>query len=92
MQWCYWRLMVTCSNQTNLAIKGIIALEAVSVMAERLGNQTARANYSSIAHNYLDFWEQQSIVTSADPPHTNLAYNENNTYGECSSFSRLVPV
>lgn len=69
-------------NQTDLAIKGIIALEAMSRIAQLTGHKDDSTRYSKIAHEYLDFWQAHGIVGDASPPHTNLQYNTNDTYGK----------
>ena len=78
------------SNQTNLAIKGIIGIEAMSQVSTRIGNTAMAANYTSIAKNYLAFWQQHGIASSATPPHTNLAYDNNTTYGMALAQTKLV--
>uniref|UniRef100_A0A093V053 Glutaminase A n=1 Tax=Talaromyces marneffei PM1 TaxID=1077442 RepID=A0A093V053_TALMA len=45
------------SNQANLAIKGIVWIQAMSVIANLAGNTVDATNYSSIASNYVtDTW------------------------------------
>jgi len=74
------------ANQTNLALKGIIAIEAMSEIASKTGNSADAANYSNIAHEYIGQWRQMAVVSSADPPHTNLDYQDDNSHGECSWY------
>ena len=45
------------ANQTNLALKGIIGIEAMATIANLTGNMDTAANYSSIAHNYISEWQ-----------------------------------
>ncbi|KAK3170913.1 hypothetical protein OEA41_002997 [Lepraria neglecta] len=71
----------TLANQTNLAIKGIIGIQAMSVIANLTGNAADAANYSSIAHDYITQWQTLGIAMDADPPHTTLAYGMNDTHG-----------
>ena len=40
------------ANQTNLAIKGIIGIKAMSEMAAIVGNSSAAANYSVRLHGF----------------------------------------
>jgi hypothetical protein len=70
------------ANQTNLALKGIIAIEAMSEIALKTGNSADAANYSNIAHEYIGQWQQMAVVSSADPPHTNLDYQDDSSHGE----------
>ncbi|GJN67884.1 hypothetical protein PLICBS_001926 [Purpureocillium lilacinum] len=69
------------ANQTNLAIKGIIALEAMSQIAKKTGHKTHAANYTEIAHEYLEFWTNHGINHNAEPKHTVLQYDNPDTYG-----------
>lgn len=61
------------SNQTNLALKGIIGLRAMSEIAQLTGNEDT---FGSIASDYLEKWQGFGINKDANPPHTTLAYNE----------------
>jgi restriction endonuclease len=72
------------ANQTNLALKGIIGIQAMSVIAQRIGNTADATNFSTIAHNYINEWQQLAIVTTASPPHTNLDYQDNTSHGKIS--------
>lgn len=68
----------TLANQTNLALKGIIALKAM----EQIGNLTGNAvTYGATADDYLTQWKGFGINTAANPPHTMLAYNSPDTHG-----------
>ncbi|TQV95275.1 glutaminase GtaA [Cordyceps javanica] len=69
------------ANQTNLAIKGIIALEAMSQVAERAGHGDKKQHYSDIAHDYYDFWADHGINRNTSTPHSTLAYNDMESYG-----------
>lgn len=71
------------ANQTNLAIKGIIGIEAMAAIANMTGNTADGANYSSIAQSYITQWQTLAIAqTSANwtLPHTTLNYGANDTY------------
>ncbi|KAN0113464.1 hypothetical protein V8E52_007745 [Russula decolorans] len=50
--------LLTISNQTNLAIKGIIAIKAMSVMNEVAGQSGA---YSTIADAYYAQWKSHAL-------------------------------
>ncbi|KAH9951659.1 DUF1793-domain-containing protein [Amylocystis lapponica] len=67
------------ANQTNLAIKGIVAIKAMSSMAAIVGNSSASASYSSIAASYVQQW--QNFATSTDGKHLTLAYGNESTWG-----------
>ena len=67
-------------NQTNLAIKGIIGIEAMAQIANRTGNAADGANFTSIAHSYVSQWQTLSLAAGANPPHTTLNYGNDSTY------------
>lgn len=68
-------------NQTNLALKGIIGIEAMSQLSSLI-NQTADAqNYTTIAHDYITKWQALGINTAANPPHAILNYGNTTTWG-----------
>ncbi|TVY25220.1 Glutaminase A [Lachnellula hyalina] len=69
------------SNQTNLALKGIIGIEAMAVIANLTGNSADSSNYTSIAHDYISKWQDYGIAHDAVPPHTTLGYGLNDTHG-----------
>ncbi|TVY48886.1 Glutaminase A [Lachnellula occidentalis] len=68
-------------NQTNLALKGIIGIEAMAVISKLTGNNADAANFSNIAHDYIKKWQEMAVVKDANPPHTNLAYQDSNSHG-----------
>lgn len=68
------------SNQTNLALKGIIAIEAMSVISHLTGNEYDRQQYTNIAHDYITKWQNFAIVND-EVPHTSLAYGDDKSYG-----------
>lgn len=69
------------ANQTNLALKGIIGIEAMAVIANLTGNTVDGSNYTNIAHSYISQWQTLGIAADANPPHTTLAYGQNDTHG-----------
>ena len=77
-------MTISCRNQTNLALKGIIALEAMSQIANLTNHADDGAYYSEIAHDYIDQWQVLGINSTADPPHSTLSYNEPESHGKCS--------
>ena len=72
-------MLNSCSNQTNLALKGIIGIEAMAVIAILTSHPTDPANYTRIS--YISQWQNLAIAYSATPPHTTLSYGQNNTHG-----------
>ncbi|KAL2198179.1 hypothetical protein P885DRAFT_34650 [Corynascus similis CBS 632.67] len=68
----------TLANQTNLAIKGIIGLKAMSRIARLTDNED---KYGEIADRYLEGWKELGINSQANPPHTTLSYGDNDSHG-----------
>ncbi|TFK92183.1 DUF1793-domain-containing protein [Polyporus arcularius HHB13444] len=69
----------TLANQTNLAIKGIIGIKAMSQIASLVGDTTRANNYSSIAASYQTQW--QNFALSSDKTHLTLAYGNSASWG-----------
>lgn len=67
------------ANQTNLAIKGIVGIKAMSQIASLLGDSTRANNYSSIASSYVN--QFQTLARSSSGPHLTLSYNNANSWG-----------
>lgn len=68
-------------NQTNLALKGMIGLEAMSKIAHLVGEQGDSQNYTNIAQDYMTKWLALGINNDANPPHASITYNNASTYG-----------
>ena len=88
----------SAANQTNLAIKGIIGIEAMAQIANRTGNVVDGQNYTKIAHDYITKWQQLGINYNATPPHTTFQYGNQssysllyNLYGDRELGLQLVP-
>ncbi|EPS26858.1 Glutaminase A [Penicillium oxalicum] len=69
------------ANQTNLALKGMIGIQAMSVIAEETGHADDAKSYSNIAHDYIAQWQTLAINSKANPPHTTLSYGDENSHG-----------
>ncbi|KAI0545945.1 DUF1793-domain-containing protein [Xylaria curta] len=69
----------TLLNQTNLAIKGIIGLQAMSYIAKVAKNTADATDYAEIAKSYYDQWEYFAIEPSHK--HTTLAYQWRSSWG-----------
>ncbi|KAJ5220115.1 hypothetical protein N7468_009319 [Penicillium chermesinum] len=69
------------ANQTNLALKGMIGIQAMSVIARETGHTADATNYSSIAKDYIGKWQDLAINKDASPPHTTLSYGDSNSHG-----------
>ena len=66
-------------NQTNLAIKGIVGLQAMSNIATIAGDTASAQNYSSTASSFYSQWEEFAIDPSER--HTVLSYQWRSSYG-----------
>ncbi|KAJ7684052.1 hypothetical protein B0H17DRAFT_941147 [Mycena rosella] len=67
------------TNQTNLAIKGIVGIKAMSVIAGILGDSEKSSNYSSTADSYIGRW--QSLAINPDQSHLTLSYGNSSSWG-----------
>ncbi|KAL0949421.1 hypothetical protein HGRIS_009482 [Hohenbuehelia grisea] len=67
------------ANQTNLAIKGIIGIKAMSQIASLLGDTARASNYSSIASSFVTRW--QTLALSSDKKHLTLSYGNSASWG-----------
>jgi hypothetical protein len=69
------------SNQTNLALKGIIGIQAMAVISNRTAHAEDASKHSSIAQDYITRWQTLGVAQNANPPHTTLSYGANETHG-----------
>ncbi|CAD0051768.1 unnamed protein product [Aureobasidium pullulans] len=71
------------ANQTNLALKGIIGIEAMAMIANLTGHTADAENFTSIAHDYITKWQGLGIApaTNGSLAHTTLAYGMPETHG-----------
>ncbi|KAJ5530624.1 hypothetical protein N7527_004017 [Penicillium freii] len=69
------------ANQTNLALKGMIGIQAMAVIANWTGHTADAANYSSIAKDYITQWQDLAIAKDANPPRTTLSYGDTASHG-----------
>lgn len=80
------------SNQTNLALKGMIGIQAMSVIAKETGHTADAANYSKIAHDYINKWQTLAINKNVTPAHTTLAYGDANSHGKLQAHETILIV
>ncbi|EIW62031.1 DUF1793-domain-containing protein [Trametes versicolor FP-101664 SS1] len=66
------------ANQTNLAIKGIIGIKAMSEIAAIQGDTAKASGYSSTASQYAQQWEK--LATSTDGTHLTLNYGNTTSW------------
>ncbi|RDW86226.1 glutaminase GtaA [Aspergillus mulundensis] len=69
------------ANQTNLALKGIIGIEAMSVIAGLAVDSEDANNLTNYAHDYIETWQTLGISRSAAQPHTTLSYGSDSSHG-----------
>ncbi|KAH7139099.1 glutaminase GtaA [Dendryphion nanum] len=69
------------SNQTNLALKGMIGLQAMSEIATIANNPRDAERYNKTAHEYITQWQTLGINHNDNPPHSILNYNNMTTHG-----------
>ncbi|PCH41119.1 DUF1793-domain-containing protein [Wolfiporia cocos MD-104 SS10] len=67
------------ANQTNLAIKGIIGIKAMSEMSFTNGDNTAGSSYNTTAYQYVEKW--QSLAMAPGGLHLTLAYGNDSSWG-----------
>ncbi|KAI0854373.1 DUF1793-domain-containing protein [Daldinia vernicosa] len=72
------------ANQTNLALKGIIGIKAMSEIANVVGEKADSRWYSNVAEEYIDKW--QDFGLSKDKTHAKLAYT---WYGSWTTIYNL---
>ncbi|KAI5296272.1 hypothetical protein KEM52_004751, partial [Ascosphaera acerosa] len=60
---------------TNLALKGIIGINAMSELADLLGKSEDRAYYKGIADVYIRKWQSLALASDGESMHAKLAYN-----------------
>ncbi|KZT27177.1 DUF1793-domain-containing protein [Neolentinus lepideus HHB14362 ss-1] len=66
------------ANQTNLAIKGIVGIKAMSVIANLTGDSSKADNYSSISSSYAEQFLE--FATSTSGHHLTLAYGNDSSW------------
>lgn len=86
-----WITVHYCRNQTNLALKGIIGIEAMSVISDLTGRSHDSSNQTSIAHDYIDRWQVLGVAQDANPPHTTLSYGVNESHGMSNDYGENFP-
>ncbi|KAI1002759.1 Glutaminase A [Podosphaera aphanis] len=69
------------ANQTNLALKGIIGIQSMAVIANLAGNDADSNMYKNIAQDYISKWQALGVAHDEMPPHTTLSYGQNSSHG-----------
>lgn len=67
----------TIAHSTNLALKGIIAIGAMGIIARAAGNSADQSTYSSAAASLIGQWAQ--LGQDASQAHLDIAYTESDT-------------
>ncbi|KZV70716.1 hypothetical protein PENSPDRAFT_607027 [Peniophora sp. CONT] len=68
---------IPVSGQTNLALKGIIAVQAMSRICSLLDDSTNEEKYSSRAKSLYSQWSAQALTSDG---HLRFSYNETNSF------------
>lgn len=71
----------TLANQTNLALKGIIGLRAMSEIADLTDHADDAESYGKTARDYIAKWQGYGINSAAKLPHTTLSYGDGESHG-----------
>ncbi|KAI1081380.1 glutaminase A [Whalleya microplaca] len=69
------------ANQTNLALKGIIGLRAMSEIAKMTGNTVDADTFGDNATSYIAQWQTLGINSAANPKHATLSYDDPDSHG-----------
>ncbi|KIJ70075.1 hypothetical protein HYDPIDRAFT_78948 [Hydnomerulius pinastri MD-312] len=69
------------ANQTNLAIKGVVGIQAMSVISGLLGDTASQQNYSSIVQSYVPQILAFATSTDGNLNHLELAYGNETSWG-----------
>jgi hypothetical protein len=79
------------ANNTNLAAKGIVALEAFShICVAADGEPTSCTHYSKAARGFVDTWVKEGLEQKP-APHYKIAYNFPNSYSIKCVATRCLP-
>jgi hypothetical protein len=73
------------ANNTNLALKGIIGIRAMSEISELVGETEDAKKYRNIAESYIKTWTEEHAI-SRDGSHAKLAYT---WYGSWTTLYNL---
>lgn len=65
-------------KQTNLALKAIIGIRAMSEIARITGDENTASKMASVAQDYISKW--MKLAVSSDSTHTKLAYQLNDSW------------
>jgi hypothetical protein len=68
------------AHSVNLALKGIVAIGAMSQLATAAGQQSDAAHYLTTARSYITQWVQKAADSSGD--HLKLAYDQDGTWSQ----------
>ncbi|OBT51683.1 hypothetical protein VE04_08350 [Pseudogymnoascus sp. 24MN13] len=72
------------ANQTNLALKGIIGIRAMSGLSEAVGETKDAAYYREVSEDYIEKWQDYGV--SKDGTHAKISYT---WYGSWTTIYNL---
>ncbi|BGP31425.1 hypothetical protein JCM10296v2_003189 [Rhodotorula toruloides] len=71
----------TLSNQTNLAVKAIVGIGAMSELAKGVGRWTDGIHYRAVAEAYVREWTALAMTETGGARHAKLAYQDDGSWG-----------
>lgn len=73
------RMSPSVPKQTNLALKGIVAIRAMGEIAKLIGQADVAEKYTSTAANYIQQWT--TLAMSKDGRHLTFDYDHDDSWG-----------
>lgn len=81
----------TLSNQTNLALKAIVGIGAMSQLSKATGNLVDFIHYDATARAYVTYWYDMALTAKdVTRPHAKLSYQDENSYGLICAFELVA--
>ncbi|CCM02781.1 uncharacterized protein FIBRA_04889 [Fibroporia radiculosa] len=70
----------SAANMTNLAIKGIIGIQAMAEMSEAIGNASDFRLFSSAAATYINAWQSLAVSSRSGSQHIKFTYQDTSSW------------
>lgn len=78
----------TLSNQTNLALKAIVGIGAMSQLSRATGHLVDFIHYDATARAYVTYWYDMALTAKdVTRPHAKLSYQDENSHGLICAFN-----
>ncbi|KLO18701.1 DUF1793-domain-containing protein [Schizopora paradoxa] len=71
---------ISYTNQTNLALKGIIGIAAMGRISSLMNNDADSSRYQGVSQDYISQW--QTLSVSSDNSHLLLSYGQQSCAGQ----------